>query len=105
MDNFREVLNCDESTALEYFSNDNSIKIDIKWKLALKNITYEIEFRNSIQDWVFYHRLPVVKKCLEFPLVSEAIKEEWNMNTDCLSTGTLCWIIYNNGHKKCTRKL
>ena len=58
-----------------------------------------------IQDWVFYHRLPVVKKCLEFPLVSEAIKEEWNMNTDCLSTGTLCWIIYNNGHKKCTRKL
>ena len=71
----------------------------------LKNITYEIEFRNSIQDWAFYHCLPVVKKYLEFPLVPEAIKEEWNINTDCLSTGTLCRIIQNNGHKKCTRKL
>ena len=26
-----------------------------------KNITDEIEFRNLIQDWLFYHRLPVVK--------------------------------------------
>ena len=50
MDNFREVSNCDKSTGLECFSNDNSIKRDIKWKLALKNITYEAEFRNSIQD-------------------------------------------------------
>ena len=35
MDNFREVSNCDKSTGLKYFSNDNSIR-DIKWKLALK---------------------------------------------------------------------
>ena len=41
MDNFKEVSNCDKSTGLEYFSNDISTK---------KNITYEIEFRNSIQD-------------------------------------------------------
>ena len=34
MDNFREVSNCDKSTGLEYFSNDNSVKKDIKWKLA-----------------------------------------------------------------------
>ena len=26
MDNFREVSNCDKSTGLEYFSNDNSVK-------------------------------------------------------------------------------
>ena len=26
-----------------------------------KNTTYEIEFWNSIQDWVFYHHLTVVK--------------------------------------------
>ena len=26
MNNFREVSNCDKSTGLEYFSNDNSIK-------------------------------------------------------------------------------
>ena len=43
MDNFREVSNFDKSTGLEYFSNDNSIKRDIKWKLALK-ISHEIEF-------------------------------------------------------------
>ena len=36
-------------------------KKDIKYKLALKNITYEIEFRKTIQDWVFYHSLQVVK--------------------------------------------
>ena len=35
MDNFREVSNCDKSTGLKYFSNDSSIKRDIKWKLAL----------------------------------------------------------------------
>ena len=26
MDSFREVSNCDKSTGLEYFFNDNSIK-------------------------------------------------------------------------------
>ena len=26
MDNFREVSNCDKSTGLKYFSNDNSVK-------------------------------------------------------------------------------
>ena len=26
MDNFREISNCDKSTGLEYFANDNSIK-------------------------------------------------------------------------------
>ena len=26
MDNVREVSNCDKSTGLEYFSNDNSVK-------------------------------------------------------------------------------
>ena len=26
MDNIKEVSNCDKSTGLEYFSNDNSIK-------------------------------------------------------------------------------
>ena len=30
MDNFREVSNCDKSTGLEYISNDNSVKKDIK---------------------------------------------------------------------------
>ena len=42
MDNFKEVLKRDKSTDLEYFCNENSIKKDIKWKLALKNITYEV---------------------------------------------------------------
>ena len=58
MDNFKEVSNCDKSTGLEYFSNDISTK---------KNITYEIEFRNSIQDWVFYHRFLVVKMLIISP--------------------------------------
>ena len=26
MNNFREISNCDKSTGLEYFSNDNSAK-------------------------------------------------------------------------------
>ena len=30
MDNFREVSNCDKSTGLEYFSNDNSGKNSTK---------------------------------------------------------------------------
>ena len=28
MDNFRKVSNCDKSTNLEYFPNDNSVKKD-----------------------------------------------------------------------------
>ena len=50
MDNFREVSKCDKSTGLEYFSNDNSIEKRHEMEIALKNITYKIEFRNSIQD-------------------------------------------------------
>ena len=61
MDNFREVSNCDKSTGLEYFSNDNSIEKRHEMEIALKNIAYKIEFRNSIQDWVLYHCLLVVK--------------------------------------------
>ena len=51
MDNFREVSNCDKSTGLEYFSNDNiMIEKRHEMEIALKSITYKIEFRNSIQD-------------------------------------------------------
>ena len=30
-------------------------------EIDTKNITYETEFWNSIQDWVFNHQLVVVK--------------------------------------------
>ena len=30
-------------------------------EISAKIIRCEIEFRNSIQEWVSYHRLPVVK--------------------------------------------
>ena len=63
-----KVSNCDKSTGLEYSSNDKSIKIDIKWKLALKGY--------HIWDWVsklnsrlsFLPTFTSGKKCLEFPL-------------------------------------
>ena len=37
------MLSCNSRTA-------DSQKREIKWRLALKNITYEIEFRNLIED-------------------------------------------------------
>ena len=40
MDNFREVPNCDKSTGLEYFSNDNSIKKRHKMKISTKKISH-----------------------------------------------------------------
>ena len=32
----KKMFRIDKSTGLEYFSNDKSIKRDIKWKLRLK---------------------------------------------------------------------
>ena len=50
MDNFRKVSNCNKSKGLDFFLIITLYNRDIKWKLALKNITCEIEFRYSIQD-------------------------------------------------------
>ena len=38
--NFREVLNCDKSTGLEYFPNDNSKKRDIKMEITTNKISH-----------------------------------------------------------------
>ena len=69
MDNFREVSNCDKSTSLEYFSNDNSVKKkEIKWKLALKKYhTWDLVLKlNSRLSFLLLFASG--KKCLEFPL-------------------------------------
>ena len=79
-----KVSNCDKSTGLDYSSNYNSIKIDIKWKLALKGY--------HISDWVLKlnSRLSILppfnggKKCLEFPLTKVIQGLDLNLNVHLL---------------------
>ena len=60
MANFREVSNCDKSTGLEYFSNDNSVKKKHEMETITKKIShirfsfetqFKIEFFTTVYRW------------------------------------------------------
>ena len=60
--NFREVLNCDKSTELEYFSNDNSIKKRHEMEIGNNKLSYmRLSFETQFKIEFFYHHLLVVK--------------------------------------------
>ena len=60
MDNFKEVSNCNKSTGLKYFSNDNSVKKRHQMKISTKKMShmgfsfethFKIEFFTTIYWW------------------------------------------------------
>ena len=61
MDSFREVSNCDKSTDLDYFSNDNSVKKRHQMEISTKKIShmrfsfetqFKIEFFTTVYQWL-----------------------------------------------------
>ena len=60
MNNFREVSNCNKSTGLEYFANDNSVKKRHYMQISTKKIShmrfnfetqFKIECFNTVYRW------------------------------------------------------